>query len=275
MSGSAPRTLRPGTGPGGGTGRADQRGAGARGTGERGTGHGGRSRVSWRAVFFGLAAVAIVAALAWALLGSRLLVVRSVQVTGTGPAVSRAEVLRAAQIPPGLPLIRLNAAAVARRVELIQQVQSATVTRDWPSTVVISVRPRTPVFAVAGAGDYALVDAFGVNLRMSARRPPSLPLLTVGGAGPAGTVAGSLRGSQAVRAAAQVLRELPPPIAHRVQVVTAASASDVSVRLTGGMVIVWGSPRRPAQKARELAVLMRTHARYYDVSAPGTAVTRG
>ena len=32
-------------------------------------------------MFFGLAAVAIVAGVAWALLGSRLLVVRSVQVT--------------------------------------------------------------------------------------------------------------------------------------------------------------------------------------------------
>jgi hypothetical protein len=40
-------------------------------------------------------------------------------------------------------------------------------------------------------------------------------------------------------------------------------------------VVVWGSPRRGAQKARELVLLMRTHARYYDVSAPGTAVTRG
>jgi cell division protein FtsQ len=224
-------------------------------------------------VFFGLVAVAIVAALGWALLGSRLLVVRSVQVSGTGPLVSRAEVLRAAQIPHGLPLIRVNAAAVARRVEQIQQVQSATVTRDWPSTVSISVRPRTPVFAVAGAGDYALVDAFGVAVRLSATRPRALPLLTVGG--PGSPLAGSLRGSQAVRAAARVLRELPPSIAHRVQVVMAASAADVSVRLPGGVVVVWGSPGLAAEKAQELSVLMRTHARYYDVSAAGTAVTRG
>ncbi|HEY6276184.1 MAG TPA: FtsQ-type POTRA domain-containing protein [Streptosporangiaceae bacterium] len=229
--------------------------------------------MSWRAVFFGLVATAIVAALGWALLGSRLLVVRSVQVTGTGPLVSRAEVLRAAQIPRGLPLIRVNAAVVAHRVEQIQQVQSATVARDWPGTVVITVRPRTPVFAVAGAGDYALVDAFGVDVRLSARRPPSLPLLTVGG--PGAPLTGTLRGNQAVRAAAQVLAELPRSIAHRVRAVAAVNASDVSVRLTGGVVVVWGSPGRAAQKARELAVLMRTHARYYDVSAPGTAVTRG
>jgi hypothetical protein len=30
-----------------------------------------------------------------------------------------------------------------------------------------------------------------------------------------------------------------------------------------------------AEKSRELALLMRTHARSYNVSAPGTAVTGG
>ena len=228
--------------------------------------------MSWRAVFFALVAVAIVATLGWALLGSKLLIVRSVQVTGTGPLVSRTEVLRAARIPPGLPLIRVNAAAVAARVERIQQVQSATVSRSWPSTVTIVVLPRTPVFAVASAGGYALVDAFGVTVRQSVTRPPALPLLTVGA--PGAPPAGSLRGSQAVRAAARVLAELPPPVAHQVRLVLAASASAVSVRLTDGIVVVWGSPRRGAQKARELLLLMPTHARYYDVSAPGTAVTR-
>ena len=139
-------------------------------------------------MFFGLAAVAIVAGVAWALLGSRLLVVRSVQVTGTGPQVSRAQVLAAARIPAGLPLIRVNTAAVAQRVDGIRQVQSAQVSRNWPSTVVISVRLRTPVFAVAVHGGYALVDAYGVDVRDSARRPPRLPLLqlTTGPLGPAG-----------------------------------------------------------------------------------------
>jgi POTRA domain, FtsQ-type len=293
--------------------------------------------MGWKAAFFGLAVVAIAAAVAWALLGSRFLIVRSVQVTGTGATVSRAQVIAAAQIRPGLPLIRVNTSAVAHRVGAIRQVQSAQVSRDWPHTIVISVRLRTPVFAVAGPGGYALVDAFGVDLQNSARRPPGFPLLLVGsaagepwpgaaagspggasGAGharksgaarkagrakkagraqksvppskpagtpqpsgaspPAGTGAAAgtpLRGNPAVRAAATVLRELPPVIAHRVRAVLAPTASDVWMRLTGGVVIVWGDTSRPAEKAKELSLLMRTHARGYDVSAPGTAVTQG
>jgi len=240
-------------------------------------GPGRTRRVGWKPVFFGLAAVAIVAGVAWALLGSRFLVVRSVQVTGTGPQVSRAQVLAAARIPAGLPLIRVNTAAVAQRVGGIREVQSAQVSRNWPHTVVISVRLRTPVFAVAVArGGYALVDAYGVDVRDSPRRPPGLPLLqlTAGAAGAGGaTGPSSLR--PVARAAAAVLHELPPRIARRVAVVRAPTPAEVSLQLGNGAVIVWGDASRSAEKARELALLMRTHARLYDVSAPGTAVTQG
>ncbi len=218
-----------------------------------------------------IAAVAIVAVAGWALLGSRFLVVRTVRVTGTGPMVSAARVLAAARVPAGLPLIRVDDAAVARRVEQLRQVESAQVSTDWPSTVVIVVRLRTPVFAVAGPPGYDLIDRFGVIVR-AARHRRGLPLLTV----PAlSQGAGALRGSPAVRAAAVVLRELPRRIAGRVTAVTAAGPSDVSVRLAGGVVIVWGDTGRAAQKTAELAALMHTHARLYDVSGTGTAVTRG
>jgi cell division protein FtsQ len=245
--------------------------------------------VGWKAAFFGVAAVAIVAGVAWALLGSRFLVVRSVEVTGTGPMVSRAEVLAAAHIRLGLPLIRVNTSAVAHRVGGIRQVESAQVSRSWPDRVVISVRLRTPVFAVAVPGGYALVDAFGVDVRDSARRPPGLPLLSLT-AGPGVTSVGdgagggwadgpggvpSLRDSPLARAAAAILRDLPPQVARRVRLVNAASASNVSLQLANGVVIVWGDTSRPGEKAKELTLLMRTHARTYDVSAPGTAVTEG
>ena len=270
MSGSPPRTRRP-------AGRAAAGASVSLGPPPtRRPAPAGPPRMGWKAAFFGLVVIAIAAAVAWALLGSRFLVVRSVQVTGTGPQVSRAQVLAAARIPAGLPLIRVNTAAVAQRVDGIRQVQSAQVSRNWPHTVVISVRLRTPVFAVAVSGGYALVDAYGVSVRDSARRPPRLPLLQLppgaGGTGVAAWVS-SLR--PVAGAAAAVLRELPPRIARRVAVVSAPTPSQVSVQLANGVVIVWGDASRPAEKARELALLMRTHARLYDVSAPGTAVTQG
>ena len=230
----------------------------------------------WKTVFFGLAAVAIVAGVAWALLGPRLLVVRSVQVTGAGTQSLRAQVLAAARVPTGVPLIRVNTGAVAQRVDGIRQVQSTQVSRSWPSMVVISVRLRTPVFAVAVHGGYALVDAYGVDVRDSARRPPGLPLLqlTTGALGTGGA-AGLTSLRPVASAGAAVLRELPPWLARRVAVVTAPTPTEVSLQLASGTVIVWGDSARAAEKARELTLLMRTHARRYDVSAPGTAVTQG
>ena len=127
-----------------------------------------------RAVVLTLATAAIVAVAVWALLGSTLLVVRSVTVTGAG-AVPRAEVLRAAGIAPGTPLIRVDTAAVARRVEQITQVQSAQVSRDWPDSVTIVIQERTPVLAVPSDGGFALVDRFGVVLGHVTQRPPLVP----------------------------------------------------------------------------------------------------
>ena len=235
----------------------------------RGPGAGrSRWRPSGKALLFAVVGGAIVAAMAWALLGSQLLVVRSVQVAGGGRAVPAAQVLAAAHVAHGTPLIRVNTGAIARQVERLRQVQSVQVSKDWPSTVVITVTPRTPVFAVRVAGGYALVDRFGISIRDVASQPAGLPLLNV-------SPAAALGGNPAVRAAAVVLTELPPQIARKVRDVSATSSSDVSLTLANGSVVVWGSTAQAKQKAKELTVLMHRHARSYDVSGSGTAVTQG
>jgi cell division protein FtsQ len=227
------------------------------------------ARVRWKRVLVPAAAAATAAAAAWVLLGSSLVVVRSVQITGTGAALSAARVAAAARVPHGQPLISVNTGAIARRVERLRPVRSVGVSRDWPSTIVIAVQLRRPVFTLAVGGGYALVDSSGVVIRDVTRRPAALPVLTLR------TDARALRGSPAVRAAAAVLAELPGRIARKVRGVTAGGPNDVAVTLANGVVIVWGGTGRAALKARELDVLLRRHARVYDVSGTGTAVTRG
>ena len=229
-----------------------------------------RSGELWKAACFVFAGVAIVAGMAWALLGSSLLVVRSVQVTGVH-LESRADVLRAAGIQRGTPLIRINGAMVARRVEQLTQIQSAQVSRDWPDTIVISVQERVPALAVAEHGGFGLIDEFGVIAREASVRPPGMPLLTT----PALRPGTSLRGSPAVRAAVTVLRELPPQLRRRVTSVSAPSADAVTLRLGRAGTVLWGGSDRTAAKARELSILMRGKARTYDVSDPDVAVTGG
>ncbi len=249
-------------GPGAGGPGVGRRAVGRRGA-EGGPDGAGRPLSPWKAGFVVLALVGIVAAVAWALVGSRFLVVRSVEVTGQH-RVSRAQVLAAAGIPRGLPLIRVDTRAVARQIDAIRQVESARVSRNWPDRIVISVTERTPALAVRNGRRYDLIDRFGVVVLSAARRPKQLPLFT-----PSGPV----RGSPAVAAAAAVTHELPAALSVRLTSVTAPAADEVTLRLTGGVTVVWGSADRAAAKEQVLRALFRTHAHYYDVSSPSIATT--
>jgi cell division protein FtsQ len=263
-AGQAAAVPNPGRAVGGGQpghGTAQRPGPG--GTGRSGGGR--RPLDRWKAAFVLLAIAGIVAGVAWALLGSRFLVVRSVQITGLH-RVSRAQVLAAAGIRLGLPLIRVDAAVVSRRVEAITQVRSARVSRSWPDAVVINVTERTPELAVRTAAGYDLIDPFGVVVVASVpRRPAGMPLFVP---------SGPIRGNPAVLAAADVAGELTPPLRRRLVSVAAPTADGVTLRLTGGVTIVWGSDEGAAVKDRVLKSLMRTGAHYYDVSAPTVATTR-
>jgi cell division protein FtsQ len=217
----------------------------------------------WKVGFFALAVAGAVAALTWVVLGSRLLVVRSVVVTGTH-LVPRSEVLAVAAIPDGLPLAQVNTGAVAHRIERITQIRSVTVSRDWPDRIVITVTERRPVLAVPDGGVFDLVDPTGVVVQQVRRPPAGIPRFVT---------YGRLLHSPGISAAASVLLSLPSALARDVTSVTVPAPDAVTLRLAGGIAVDWGSPGLTAQKARVLAILMRTRARYYDVSAPGTAVT--
>jgi cell division protein FtsQ len=236
-----------------------------------------RGRSPWRTAFFGFAAAALVAGIAWALLGSKLLVVRSVVVTGTH-LVPASQVRAVAAIGTGVPMIRVDTGAAASRVEAIPQVQSAQVSKSWPDRIVITVRERTPVLAVtvpatgpstgAGGDGFALIDSAGVVVRSVPVKPAGMPAFGTP------TPLGALRGSPSVAAAVTVLHEVPAWIARAAATVTASSPRNVTLGLSNGVTIVWGSTARASAKTAELYALMRTGAHYYDVSSPGTAVTR-
>ena len=223
---------------------------------------------AWRVAFRALAAAGIVAAAAWVLFGSPLLVVRSVIVSGTR-LVPRSEILAVADIAPGTPLIRVNTAQVEARIDTIRQVRSAQVTRSWPDRLVITVREWTPALALtAPGGGYDLAAADGVVVEWAARRPADLPFY------PAASPGISLRGNPDFTAAVAVVGELSAELRRAVESVTAPSPDQVTLHLAGGITVLWGGTDRAAAKAQELAALIPTHLHYYDVSAPGSATAK-
>jgi cell division protein FtsQ len=222
-------------------------------------------------VFFTLLAAGVVAVAGWVVFLSPLLTVRSVVVTGTR-LVPASEVIAAAGVEPGTPLIRVNTAAAAARVGLIRQVRSAQVTRSWPDRVVIVVRERIPVLDLAVPdGGYDLMDSGGVVVRWSARRDPGLPVYLTS------VPVTALRGNPDLAAAAAVLRELPASLRRSVSSVTAPAPDQVTLGLSRSghqVTVVWGGTDRAVAKATELALLMRARLSYYDVSAPGSVLAR-
>ena len=218
--------------------------------------------------FFALAAAGMVGAAVWVLFGSPLLVVRSVTVSGTH-LVPRSEVLAASGVQLGTPLIRVNTARAAARIDA-----DPAGPQRAGHQVLAEPAGHRGAGADAGAGPaapgggYDLADADGVVLQRVARRPAGLPLYD--------TVApeGALRGDPDLAAAAAVLGELPAPVRHSVRSVSAPEPDQVTLHLAGGITVLWGDTSRAAVKARELTVLMRAHLRYYDVSGLGSVAAK-
>ena len=79
--------------------------------------------------------------------------------------------------------------------------------------------------------------------------------------------------TEALSARSRSARQAAMTARSSVTSVTVPSPDQVTLILSSGVTVLWGSADDAAAKARELAILMQTHARSYDVSSPATAVT--
>lgn len=182
---------------------------------------------------------------------------RSIVVTGTG-VVTREEVLDAAKVRPGTPLLQIDTGAVADRVAAIRRVASARVQRQYPSALRITVVERIPVVVKDFPDGPHLYDRDGVDFA-TAPPPPALPYLDVDNPGP---------GDPATKAALEVLTALRPEVAGQVGRVAAPSVSSITLTLTDGRTVVWGTTDRTEEKAEKLAALLTQPGHTYDVSSP-------
>lgn len=200
---------------------------------------------------------------AWLVWASSVLATEQVRVRGESE-LSASAVRQAAAVPLGVPLARQDLDAIARRAATLPQVASASVTRDWPHTLVVAVVERQPVVALRDAGGgYALVDAQGVAFETSRSVPDGVVLAE---ADPVDR--------EALGALGTVAAALPGSLARRVVVLRAASADDITLNLSSGTRVRWGDASDSPLKAQVVAALLERHPRAIDVSAPHTPATR-
>ncbi len=182
---------------------------------------------------------------------------RTIVVTGTG-AVTREEVLDAARVRPGTPLLQINTNQVADRVAAIRRVASARVQRQYPSALRITIVERVPLVVKDFPDGPHLFDRDGVDFA-TGPPPPALPYLDAADPGPT---------DPATKAALQVLIALRPEVAGQVGRIAAPSVASITLTLSDGRVVIWGTTDRTEEKAEKLAALLTQPGRTYDVSSP-------
>ncbi|MFI0407035.1 cell division protein FtsQ/DivIB [Actinomadura sp. 3N508] len=222
----------------------------------------------WKVVFVALLLLGALGAVTWVLLGSRLLVVRHVEVTGTALATNE-RVVAAAGVDLGTPMARLGTGAIGDRVERLREVESAEVRRHWPGTVRIVVRERAPMAVFERGGRFHRIDRHGVVVADGDTRPSGLPTLTVASPGPS---------DKATLAALTVLSDLPDRMRGRLTEIEATAPDAVTLHMNGGQMVEWGAAERAAEKIRLLDALWRTAAgrsvRTVDVGSPEILKTK-
>jgi cell division protein FtsQ len=191
--------------------------------------------------------VLVLALLGWGLWSGPLLAVRSVQVDGA--TTLPAELVReAAGVPEGRPLLRVDVDAARAAVAELPQVESVTVTRGWPSRVVITLVERTPLAVVGEAGRRSLLDERGVLFDSVTGEPPAgVVPLAVDDPGP---------DDEATRAALAALGALPQTVREQLARVEAPGPDDVVLVLVDGPLVRWGGAEASEKKAGILVALL-------------------
>lgn len=237
-----------------------------------------RSRRPWpsrlvaspkRRVLLALVGTLVVSSfLVWLLYGSPWLRVERVSVTGT-QALSDRHVSAVADISEGTPLASVDKDAVEERLRsTLPRIAEAEVVRAWPSGISLKVTEREPVLVMERAGKYVEMDSAGVRFATVAKRPDGVPLLAFE---PDRSEAARYFSAKTLRrAAATTTAALPEPVRRDARTVTVGSYDSITVQLSGGRTVRWGSAERPEAKAKSLTALMKAakDAEHFDVSVP-------
>jgi cell division protein FtsQ len=216
-------------------------------------------------------ALAVLLAVAYGVAASPLLAVDRVQIRGLD-RLTASDIENAGGVHDGDAMVWIDTSGAVQGIEALPYVREASLTREWPHTVRITVRERTPSAWVDAASGKALVDGTGRVLELVDAAPAHMPQLlgaklvpppggTVDAVG-AARVAGALHGLAALGTAS-----------------VAATDHGVVLKLASGPEIRMGEPSRIAVKLRAgFAVLAACDGKaveYVDVSVPTNPVAGG
>jgi cell division protein FtsQ len=218
-----------------------------------------RSRRHRKVLVFSVIALvlALLGASVWGIYYSTALVTKRVIVIGTHK-LTQTQVSLAAQVPLGVPLARQDLGAIAERTTGLPAVESAAVTRKWPSTITITVAERRPVLAVRQSGRYVVIDKSGVAYETRSVLPPEVVLAEIN---PGDT--------PLLSEVATVAGAMPLKLRGKVDRITAGSRDSIALILRSGRIVTWGSSSDSELKAQVVSALLKQKPKsVIDVSSP-------
>ncbi len=232
----------------------------------------GRRRL--RLILIGLTIAAVTAGV-WFGVRSPLLDVDRLKVVGADRTTAEA-VVAAAGVERGRPMVDVEVEAVARAVENLPWVHTASARRLWPATVEVTVTERRPVAVTSADGEsWAVLDASGRVLERRSNRPPELMLLE--GTGPAPEPGETLVAADGLL---DVFAAMSPELAARTAAIAAVDGGQVELRLNPRGTVRLGPPHQLDAKVEAAETMLASvdlrNLAILDVRLPSSPVlTRG
>lgn len=194
---------------------------------------------------------------------SPLFAVQKITVVGAS-TLDPAAVEAALDAQLGTPLALIDTSKVKAALLAFPLIETYALEAKPPHDLTVRIVERTPVGVIRSAAGYTLVDAAGVVLSTTTDQPAGQPLLEITD----GT------DSRAFESAGLVVRSLPADVRAALIGVRASTADDVTLTLSTGLTVVWGSADESALKGIVLADAIAAHpdASTIDVTSPDVAV---
>ncbi|WP_296131020.1 cell division protein FtsQ/DivIB [Corynebacterium sp. YSMAA1_1_D6] len=204
--------------------------------------------------------VAIVAAVVvWAV---PILKVSSFEVEGNAH-VTPEDVERASGVAKGSNLVRLDAHAAAGGVAQLPWVESATVSRAFPSTVHIEVIEHEAVAFVHDGDQTVLVDNQGKEFATDT--PPAEAIELTGHTD---------SGSPEMQAAVDAVSALPAEVREKIKTLEVRGTYDLTFKTKDDKIIYWGAAEDNANKAIAFEDVLKLEGTEWNISNPALVTSR-
>lgn len=222
-----------------------------------------RARRRWLVIV--ASAIALLTLLVGLAVYSPLMSVREIKVHGI-ERLDANEVTQALEQIRNKPIAQVTEAEVEEKLREFVLVQSYSVQRIPPGTVIVQVVERQPIGVIETGGKIAVVDGVGVTLWEDPAAANQFPKIETPPAR-----------AEEFAAIGQVLTAIPDELLAKIAEAKADSVDSVTFTMRDGSRVIWGSAEATSMKVEVLNALtaaVDSPASEIDVSSPERPVTR-